>query len=921
MKKIDIGGIWKAIPDNPCTTGIDSKWYEKGLPDKNIIPRIHSHQNNYMVLPGTTDDAHIGIKFSPSDTLSHGLERAYRWEKDIWLEKEIYISKIDIGKQNILKFERTCFYSALWINGVFVGEDISAATPHLYDITDFVFAGKNRITIRLCAKLSDEFTRRYFSHHFASGSVAGNTTEGYGCFHGIIGGIEMQISENILPKKMKCYANLNENTVVIKANVDTELTYTAIIEIFDDEKIIYSSTIENSGNISHNAVLAHYQAWNEINPKLYTCRITIICGGLEEQDEVIFGMQSYSVIDTQIAINGDKIFLRGTHEGCQFPYDSAPPMDITTWEKAMKVAKQYGMNHFRFHSWCPPKAAFIVADNLGLYLQVELGRGDKKELLRVLDTYGNHPSFMGLTFGNELFNHNEDTATEKHLSQRLVNNDVFEETSSKCLTEWARNYDSRHLYSCTSHPVSQDDCADDYYVSAWGRNKKPTVGIEWGGGDVQTTTRFNTKPPETKTDYSHAIEGINEPLISHEVGQWAVYPNLMEWGKYTGTLANHNYHIIKEQLRENYLLDKAHLFTKASGKLSVELYKEEIESALRTKGFGGFALLDLHDYPGQGIATIGTLDAFWDSKGLIEPEEYSEFCNLGVPLLRLEKRVFTFGEELIANLDFSNFTFGDLSTENAIVELIDVRTNSVIESQKLPAIVLPKQELSFIATVKFDLSKIKKCAELCIKVSINEAYKNKWKIWVFDSPKDTILGETIVHKTVYDDEAECALKDGKTVLLCPKFDDFSDARSGCFTTEFWTPHNKPLPPAKTQGLYIDDTHPMFKDFPTSFHTDWQWWELIMNSFAIVLNNATYNLSPIVGVIDNFDTNERLCSLVECKVGNGKLVVCTFDLNNFTSPVVAQFKRCLYQYIASTEFKPKSEMTFEMVHNIFTKYHH
>jgi hypothetical protein len=54
-------------------------------------------------------------------------------------------------------------------------------------------------------------------------------------------------------------------------------------------------------------------------------------------------------------------------------------------------------------------------------------------------------------------------------------------------------------------------------------------------------------------------------------------------------------------------------------------YKADIEAALRTKDFGGFQLLDLHDFPGQGTALVGVLDPFWGEKGYISPAEYKRF--------------------------------------------------------------------------------------------------------------------------------------------------------------------------------------------------------------------------------------------------------------------------------------------------------
>ncbi|MCU7497148.1 MAG: hypothetical protein HF311_16875, partial [Ignavibacteria bacterium] len=114
---------------------------------------------------------------------------------------------------------------------------------------------------------------------------------------------------------------------------------------------------------------------------------------------------------TQFAVNGRTTFLRGKHDGCVFPLTGHPPMDEAGWLKYLKICRQYGINHIRFHTWTPPEAAFAAADALGMYLQPELPYwGEYNETIqkammpeaeRILKAYGNHPSFVIFTLGNE----------------------------------------------------------------------------------------------------------------------------------------------------------------------------------------------------------------------------------------------------------------------------------------------------------------------------------------------------------------------------------------------------------------------------------------------------------------------------------------------------------------------------------------
>ena len=142
------------------------------------------------------------------------------------------------------------------------------------------------------------------------------------------------------------------------------------------------------------------------------------------------------------------------------------------------------------------------------------------------------------------------------------------------------------------------------------------------------------------TDYGDFVERFDVPVVSHEIGQWCVYPNLAEIDKYTGVLRARNFEIFRDSLASNGMLDQAHDFTMASGKLQLNAYKEEVEALLRTKGMGGFQLLDLHDFPGQGTAVVGVLDTFWKSKGYVTGEQWRRFCAPIVPLARMVQWVY-----------------------------------------------------------------------------------------------------------------------------------------------------------------------------------------------------------------------------------------------------------------------------------------
>lgn len=343
----------------------------------------------------------------------------------------------------------------------------------------------------------------------------------------------------------------------------------------------------------------------------------------------------------KLVLNEKPIFLRGTLECCIFPLTGTPPTDEASWEKLYASAREYGMNHLRFHSWCPPEAAFAAADEMGMYLEIEcsswanqsttIGDGGDldcfiwEESERIVREFGNHPSFCMMMYGNE--------PAGKGSNAYLTN----------FVTTW-KERDARRLYCSGAGwpnlPVNDFLSDSNPRIQAWGQGVKSII---------------NAQAPRTDYDWSEYIGRFQQPMVSHEIGQWCVYPNFKEMAKYDGVMRPRNFEIFQETLAENGMAHLADSFLLASGKLQALCYKADIEAALRTKDFGGFQLLGLSDFPGQGTALVGVLDAFWEEKGYIRPEEYRRFCNSTVPLLRLPKLIYINQETVKGSLEVAHF--------------------------------------------------------------------------------------------------------------------------------------------------------------------------------------------------------------------------------------------------------------------------
>ena len=598
-------------------------------------------------------------------------------------------------------------------------------------------------------------------------------------------------------------------------------------------------------------------------------------------------MPRLEVVDGRFMAGGKPVFLRGKHDACVFPLTGHTPMDKASWINYFQRCNDYGINHVRFHSWCPPEAAFAAADELGIYLQPELPfwgtlEGEellaflKKEGLNIVRTYGHHPSFAMFSLGNELWG-------EKAVMQEMV--DTFRTEAPHIL-----------YTNGTNAFLGWQGYVDGMDFMATAR----TRGESYGAYNTHVRSSFafcdamdggilNHFYPGTTRNFAEALEGVPMPVISHETGQFQSYPDYAQIDKYTGPLAPYNLMEFRRRLDIAGMAAQAGDFHRASLRWAFELYKADVEMCLRTPGLGGFQLLDIQDYPGQGSAYVGILDAFMDPKGDIDPAEWRQFCSELVPLAEFGKYCWSEDEVFHAHVKVANFTGEDLVEGEGEYE-IDKPVSELLDTVKAPA--------------RIDL-------RLSARTAGYEGV-NSWPIWVYpaDNQPDR-SGITIVRKL--DNAALKALEAGKKVLLMPS--DTTGTVGGLFQTDYWNyrmfkqiceSNGKPVSPG-TLGILTDPAHPLFREFPTEEHTDWQWFPVLKASRPMILD-ALRGYKPIVQVIDNVERNHRLGLVFEFAAGKGKLLVCCSDLESVLDcPEGRQFYKAVLDYMRSDDFQPSVEL--------------
>ncbi len=904
---LSLAGEWKFALD-PKGEGRNAHWYEHTLTES-------------IQMPASCEERGFGVPYE-KPTVGR-LTRVLRYEGQAWYQKEFTLPSSWMGQRVELFLERCHWETNVWIDGRFVGKQNSLSTPHVYSL-GMLQPGTHHLTI--CVDNTYKIPIGTWVHAI--------TEDTQGNWNGMIGRLELRATSPVWIEN----AQVHKDYLLVQ--VGNETAQTQDVEIQGQQFHIPVGGTE---------VRLPFQpkggVWDEFNPRLQHLSVRLKSPKYHDRFNLTYGNRVLEVRDKQILVNGKAILLRGPVDECVYPLTGYPPMDKVAWLRILRICKSYGFNYMRFHSWCPPEAAFQTADEEGFYLQVELpfwsmdapafGKDAERdaylgrELRSILDCYGNHPSFALMAMGNE------------------------SSGPLELLVKEGRSRDSRHLYRAENGHTK--DNGDFIETGMRGIAGPQTDWDRWSNGGWIAGVSGNGVSRNT---------GAELPTLGHEIGQWEMYPDFDEIGKYTGTLRALNFEGYRHTLDTHGMLDQAKDFARASGQFSVLLYKEDIEACMRTWPFAGFQILEARDYPGQGTAIVGWLDAFWDSKGLISPSQFRQFCGSSVLLMQMHRRVFSSGENFEGFAEIANYAGHDLKILPQW-KLKDGQGRTLAQG-KLDKATAQNGCVTNLGQLNIPLH-VEKASKLTLQLK-GCGLQNEWDIWVY--PEKEISRPDNVRITYeYDEETRRALADGERVLLFsdvnkgifpvkPAF--FGDdkyrlfqvshqhnAVEGSFMPAFW--NMRLFNQTGTLGILCQTEHPALSSFPTEEHGNWQWADLLgrfsaAQSFrtagapsdycdglekawgdvrgrskAIVLNDAPHGFRPIVQAIDNFERNYRLGVIFETRVGKGRLLVCAIDLDTDLShrPAARALKQSLFNYVSSSSFNPPYELDARMLDTVLT----
>ncbi len=917
---LSLAGIWHFRTDT-ADVGIQKKFFDTPLSQTIQLPGSMVQNNKgFPTTINTQWTASIRdsswyfdsamAKYRQPDSLKFPffLTPKKRYVNPAWYQKVVQIPQNWSKKHIVLFMERVHWESRLWVDGKEIGLQNSLSAPHVYDLSKILSPGKHILTLRIDNRIKD------INPGKDSHSITDNTQ---GNWNGIVGKIRLVATPKVWINQIQTFPDIAHKSVKVKLHLHNDFNNKRQARLslkahtFNSDQTIQVKPISKKIAISTKDTIIEVtyplgdkiQLWDEFHPALYHLRVNLKTNAGKDTRTTDFGMRTFGIEGTQFTVNGRKTFLRGTVENCNFPITGYPPMDVASWLHVFKVCKSYGLNEMRFHSYCPPKAAFKAADLAGIYLHVEgpswanhgssLGAGKPidqylyDETNKIDRFYGNHPSFCMLAYGNEP----RGGGQVKYLNQFI--------------TYWEKK-DPRHLYTGASTGMSWPWVDKEQFIVRSGPR-----GLPW--------TKHR---PGTEFDHREALKGHDIPYIAHELGQYCAFPDFSQIKEYTGVFEPRNFELFRDVLNDHHMGDEAKKFLHSSGELQRLSYKGDIEGTLRTPGMAGFELLALNDYTGQGTALVGLLNVFWESKGYITPKQFRRFCSPVVPLARIPKFVYNNDETFHASIEIANFGKGKIKKAHPIWQLTDTSGN-IIASGALSVTDISIGNNISLGKVDVPLNRLTSPKRLKFKVAIKGSdYENDWDIWVYPSNKISAKDSSKIYYCHHlDKKAKDLLnKGGKVFLMAAENVQKGKDISMHFVPVFWNTSWFRMRPPHTTGIYVDPKNPAFKYFPTEDYSNFQWWSMVNKQQVMWLKDFPTDFRPLVQPIDTWFLDRRLGLIFEAQVGKGKLMVSSADLSSNLDrrPAARQLLYSLTKYMESNDFKPQQKVNLQTITDLFQK---
>lgn len=920
---LSLDGQWSFALD-PDQAGEQGRWYSRDL-------------DQMIQVPGSWEEQGFGDE--PNSQFLWGWNKQREYEGAAWYSRtvEIPATWTDCAIELVLRGVR--WRSIVWVDGVRVGEQDSLSAPQRHDLTTVL---RPDATHRLAIQIDNRMLFDLPESHINSDQTATH-------WGGITGGAALETRPATAIKQVQYRPHVADRRFefeVLTTNAAADLTFEVIVTNPETGETISRQAPVRDGRATLSVELgADARLWWDDDPFLYQADFRLLQGdAVHDAVGQRLGLREIATNGRQLLLNGRPVFLRGYVDCCIFPQTGYPVWDIDEYRRQFRIARSYGFNHVRLHSWTPPTPFWQAADELGMLVQTELPHWSRfydhaeieppqdvhsfltRELDKIIQEYHFHPSWVLFSNGNEL----------------IANSDSHPGLIE--LTRRGKELDPTRLYTDQTgfgHIPSPSRHDVDFYIQSC--NWHPPKKI------------YDAASNDTTQDFSAVTAHTDRPLIGHEHGQFTMYVRPSEAEKYTGVLRPSWLASVLQTLEAKNMTPRLDAFIQASGIHILRTYKENIERARRTQHLAGLQLLDIRDFPGQGHATTGLLDMFWDSKGLVDPETFAQYNGAVVLLMRAPSPTFWNGETLMADIEVSNFGGGTIAGELLRWELRDRRNGETFTGEVSvgPA---PAGKITPLHRLEIPLPLAESAHAWELHVRLGKA-ENSWHFWSFPYPQligdnrntgsslpqlrnrlpggefsdnyggtAMFLGRTIETltpdlKLAISDRLSLRLLqylyDGGRVWLMPAASQLHDSVPTRYLPPFWSYLHFPDNVSSVMGMIVHD-HPALAGFPHDSCSDWQWYNLVNDTPAICLDSIPF-VEPVVEVIDNFNRAKRLCYAFEARVGRGSLFVSTWRL---ADPVVSGRPEARHlfdevvHYLRGEAFAPTDEISVGQLLGVF-----
>lgn len=874
---------------------------------------------------GCGADAPIATRF----TRKHTYEGAARLTR-------ILTFQAPPGKRVFLEAERArCLRLLIDEKEVPVFGEATLCTPYVFEVTGML-DGTHEVTL-----VSDNSYPGLPHDAIVYSSAATDETQTN--WNGVLGYLRLRVEEPVFPVSVRVYPKGGRLTarielcadgpwqgaVMVSSEALKEVCAEASVRMGGTELTEVSEQLKEAAQartfadgmgveiVFHELTLREdVKRWDEEEGNLYEMSVTLSNGASKT---VSFGIRDFGAnADGRLTLNGRSFFLRGEANCAVFPETGYPPMTVDAWRKILSLYHSYGVNCMRFHSHCPPEAAFTAADALGMMMQPELSHWNPKdafeseesysyyqaELRGILRMLANHPSFVMLTFGNELH-----ALPKGH--ERM-----------DALLAMAKEMDDTRLYANGSNVHYGEmgcDRESDFYTSS------TFYEGELRGTFADMKGYLNHCYPNAMTNFDETMAKLRKtyakPVFSFEVGQFEILPDFGELADFRGISEPANLCLIQEKVKERGMAADWPGYVEASGELSRLCYREEIEAAMRTEQLSGISLLGLQDFPGQGTALVGMLNAHLEPKPyrFADPGAFRRFFTDRLPLVLLPKYTYENTETLCAEVKVANY--GKKALKGSLRCVLQEKNTPAFQEELQEEfyetlylekeVVCPPGKLTAVGKIIFSLKKADRPMRLDLTVSFGDV-SNQYPVWVYP-PVSPVCPADVLWTERLDDAAKAALAAGGKVYLTPPStkEALPHSIQAQFSTDFWSVGTFPGQEGG-MGQLIDVEHPIFRNFPTEFHSNWQWWPMAVQR-AVILPRR---INAIITEMDSYAFLRPMAKLFECRCGNGRLLFSALNLQNLQQyPEARALLDSIYRYLASEEFSPEQEMEMEVVERL------